>query len=639
MENENKYFLQIKNYILSVYQLLNILNSENINDYENDWDSNIFYAIPLTTIERWKINIRFDEICKELNINRDTKIIDSEKEKIISHINKIPNLKKLMDNLIYEPLNISSPFNFPELSNKNISDYDLISKNAWELFVNKNFKNDPKILIKKGYKKIIIKSDKYNILFLKKNIYNNDISPNKLNENLNEIEIKIIKANNDIKTLINEIIKEDIYNWLKKINYYDDPHNCRYEYNNFELHIKSKKRIVFNSSISCIYFTKESTILKYPNKKSIRDLNYINKTIVVKIKNTSYIIASMFSLSQIPEFSDYFYEGNYQFDYFPPALNEFKRYLNQLWKNNYRDEKFQPINFMKNLKLIDRNIFDFKNEREPIEFLDTIFKYFNHQLNGKDKEIYDYFNEYKNNIQNFEDFSKYYETFTMFYNSIFGKIFYGIFQIKYSCSICGEKKYYEEFNHINLDNKEYSIFYSNNHDLDNSLVEFYIDDLIEFYFKNEDYLNNRIDKKDKPITCKKCGKEIKIIEKKIIRFPDIIIFNIRWENFNSENGLYSQGMALEQNKFIFDEIIDLTNYSYNNNIQEKIKYKVRSIINYTAVNNENIDNHAWHKFITFNRNLINDKYYSCQPSGTIDEINRINRMRFVPSVLFYERIK
>ena len=636
MENENKYFLQIKNYILSVYQLLNILNSENTNDYKNDWDSNIFYAISRKTIEDWKLFIHFDEICKELNINKGIEAIDSGKEKIISHINKIPNLKESMDNnLAYEPLN-----NFPE-SNKNISNYDLISKNAWELFVkDKTFKNDAKILIKKGYKKIIIKSDKYNILYLKKDIYAEDIPPNKLNEYLNEIEIKIIKANDDINILINEIIKEDIYNWLKKINYYDDPYNCRYKYKNFELNIKSKKRIIFNTNFSSIYIKNESKITKYPNKKSIRDLNYINKIIVVKIKNTSYIIASMYSLSQIPEFSDYFYEGNYLFEYFSQELKEFKKYLNVLWKKNNNHERFQPISFMKSLKFIDDKIFDFKNEREPIEFLDIIFRHFNEQLNRKDKEIFDYFDKYKN-LPNFKDFSNYYETFKMTNNSIFGKIFYGIFQIKYSCSTCGEKKYYEEFNHINLDNKEYSIFYSNNNDLDNSLVDFYIDDLIEFYFKNEDHLNNRIDKKDiyEPNRCEKCGKEKKIIEKKIIRFPDIIIFNIKWEDFNSENGFYSQGIALEQNKFIFDEIIDLTNYSYNNNIGEKIRYKVRSIINYSAVNNDNLDNHAWHKFITFNRNLINDKYYSCQPSGTIDEINRINRMRFVPSVLFYERIK
>ena len=51
-----------------------------------------------------------------------------------------------------------------------------------------------------------------------------------------------------------------------------------------------------------------------------------------------------------------------------------------------------------------------------------------------------------------------------------------------------------------------------------------------------------------------------------------------------------------------------------------------------------IDDFSWHKFITFNRSLIDDKFYSCQPSVTIDKINRINRKKFVPSVLFYERI-
>ena len=231
----------------------------------------------------------------------------------------------------------------------------------------------------------------------------------------------------------------------------------------------------------------------------------------------------------------------------------------------------------------------------------------NYELNMKDPEINNDIINLINKHKNIPEFFKYK------YNSIFGKKFYGVFQIK--CDKCGQIIEYEEFNHINIDIEQYC---KNN--LDNALVYFYFDDLIEYYFKNEN-----------------CNKKIKI-EKKIIRFPDIFIFAIKWENFIPKYGFYFGGEPLEENKLIFDEIIDLTNYSFINENKNKNKYKIRSIINYGIINDNNEDDSSWHKFITFNRNLIDDKFYSCQPSATIDKINRINRKKFVPSVLFYERI-
>ena len=563
MEKENKYYLQFKNYILSNIELLNILKIENINDYENNWENNLFYAISQRTIEDWKSLIHFDELCKNL-INKNNNYFDPETEKIIiKDLENIPNLNesinKLKDELSNSSLNVSYLSNDGIINIVNFSKFNLITKNAWDSFVNdQRHENDSQILIKKGNKKIIIKLEDNCFIILYLN--NKDISPIKIDDYLNEIEIKIKNKNVESNILIKEIIKDDIYNWLKKINYQQN--KVQYNYNNFDLDIipKNRKEIYFNDNLSAIQKDrkKEAKIIKAKEKKFIKNLNSINKIMVVKFKNTSYIIASMFSLSQIPEFSDYFYADNNNFEYFSRILFLFKEYLNNLWTI----QRFEPIDFLKNLKKKDSETFDFHEEKEPIVFLEKIFEYLNYELNMKDPEINNDIINLINKHKNIPEFFEYK------YNSIFGKKFYGVFQIK--CDMCGQIIEYEEFNHINIDIEQYC---KNN--LDNALVYFYFDDLIEYYFKNENCNKTK---------CNNCNKEIKI-EKKIIRFPDIFIFAIKWENFIPKYGFYFGGEPLEENKLIFDEIIDLTNYSYIN--ENRNKYKIRSIINYGIINDNN----------------------------------------------------
>ena len=214
----------------------------------------------------------------------------------------------------------------------NFSKFNLITKNAWDSFVNdQRHENDSRILIKKGNKKIIIKLEDNCFIILYLN--NKDISPIKIDDYLNEIEIKIKNKNVESSILIKEIIKDDIYNWLKKINYQQN--KVQYNYNNFDLDIipKNRKEIYFNDNLSAIKKDrkKEAKIIKAKEKKFIKNLNSINKIMVVKFTNTSYIIASMFSLSQIPEFSDYFYADNNNFEYFSRILFLLKEYLKNLW--------------------------------------------------------------------------------------------------------------------------------------------------------------------------------------------------------------------------------------------------------------------------------------------------------------------
>ena len=172
------------------------------------------------------------------------------------------------------------------------------------------------------------------------------------------------------------------------------------------------------------------------------------------------------------------------------------------------------------------------------------------------------------------------------------------------------------FKKINIDINKYSDAESK---LDNSLTFFYLDDLIDFYFANQNNFS----------FCENCkeNKEFKIC-KEIYKFPDILIININWGNFNVE-----EGFGLEENQLIFNKIIDLTKYAYIK--KNEIKYEIRSIINYPAHKNRS------RKFITFNKHLVDNQFYLYQPGAhpCIMELEQINTKSFIPSVLFYEKKK
>ena len=217
------------------------------------------------------------------------------------------------------------------------------------------------------------------------------------------------------------------------------------------------------------------------------------------------------------------------------------------------------------------------------------------------------------------------------YNSIVSKVFYGIFQIKYFCESCGENIQYKYFKYINLNTTKYSLYIKDkDSDLNNSLVYYYLDDLIEFYFNDKNY----------NIKCKNCKKPNKLIEKKIIRFPDILIFRIQWKEFNNEKGFMSEENWLDSNKLIFDdlEIMDLSKFSVNNNNNKEIKYKLNNVINYGVINKNNQSEIAWQTFIAFCRHLKFGDFYIYSPNGTLSEMKKFNRKRFTPSVLFYKKL-
>ena len=347
------------------------------------------------------------------------------------------------------------------------------------------------------------------------------------------------------------------------------------------------------------------------------------------IQKTSFIFTSMYSLSQIKGLFDYFNDKKKTILFEDSKLsNLFKKFLLNLRKKNNRGEKFKPKDFMEYLNKKNNKIFDFKEEKEPIVFLEYIIQEFNQRLNKKDhileKEITNQINSKKVSV-NDQKFDIYYDDFIKDHISIMSKLFYGIFHIKNKCLSCGEYEYYIYFNHIILDINEYIKYKIK---LDNSLTDYYLDDFIEFYFN--DSANEEI-----KIKCTKC-KENKIIKckKTIISFPENIIFSINWGKFES------RGLELEENKLSFEQnqIIDLTKYSFNQIIKDDIKYRLRSVINYPIITENNKDNKDIKQFTTISRNLKNQKIYSYQASGNEEKIDYFNKRNIVPFVLFYEKI-
>ena len=608
---------KFNNYLLSNKKILEILTSDNKDD--NNCSENDFYAISSEYINYWKSSINFAKLC------------ENKKNKI--DLNEMSNLnidKERNNNHYYD-----GPFN-PSLNLNIFEDFELVSKKALDSFVEEdkdiNFK---KAQIKKGLRKIILKeSEKSYIILYLENISNKNVSPYQLEKYLNYIYIKIEKEPKMalINSFINEIIESDIYEWKIK-NKFNIP-NKTYLYKGiyFSFNKKSKKKDIsslFNVSL-ITPIQNELTISKSTQKSLIKDINYINKIIVVKIKNASFIIASISSLIQINDLVEYFLGENIIFNNCSKLLLEFQYYINNLWKRSLKNEKYEPSKFMKLLKIKDSKNFDFKNEKEPIIFLKNIFNYINKELNNKDKDIENELIHFKYNFKD-EDFLNYYSNvFIKKNNSIISKLFYGIFIEKYICNSCGESHLFKQFDCIDLNITKYSEYLYESDKLDNSMVYYYLDDLIKFYFTDEYSI------------CQKCNKRKKI-EKKIIKFPNVLLFRIIWGQFSKEKGFdYEESLKkdkelmLEQNKLIFSDIIELTDFNYNGN--NKKEYKIRSIINYPIINNNNKEDKSWQKFITFSRHLVDNHFYSYQPNGTVDLINKYNRKKFVPSFLFYEII-
>ena len=161
---------------------------------------------------------------------------------------------------------------------------------------------------------------------------------------------------------------------------------------------------------------------------SSNNSNSFQNRIIKKDDNSSYIITTIQSLSQIFEFSTYFSKTKISKEK-NTIVGDFKEYLENLRK--YNNEIFTPKDFMSKLKIINKD-FTLKEELEPYKFYDFILKQLNDELNGLDPAINKYFTNFNKKYNKFEDLKlkEFLEDFIKNNNSIISKIFYGIMKIK-----------------------------------------------------------------------------------------------------------------------------------------------------------------------------------------------------------------
>ena len=627
---ENLYFLQLQSYYMSNLELIKILNGENEEESKKDWSYNLFHAIDIDWVKQWKAFIGYDKIIEDLKSKRINEINENNRKWITSLIEKNIKgkqpLKKLNNKSIYYSLDSnctlndssntsnSSSIGIGGSNNIIINSFELISEKAWEIF-NEDRNNEEnnlngKLLIKLGKKSIIIKlSEKLYIIECPKNNIIND-----LKSDLIELKIDILRGNSDNFT--NKIV--DII--MKKEE--KERENFHYENKDFHVYIKKQEKPFF-SNISSINNQSSSQENEQINI-NFNNINYINNICVKKYKNTSYINASMFSLSQIKEFAKYFFineENESKNIKYSDLLNHFRDYINQLWINRNQDYIFKPTLFIESLNKYNINLVTDK-EIEPKFFLKEILEYINKELNGKDEEIN---KKIENSLEEFKNdlsFSYYKKDFQIKYNSIVSEIFYGIFHKKYSCN-CENNDIYEKFdiielnynNYFNFKNKlnQSNISSSSNISLNESLYCFELDDFIEFYFKQKKFY------------CEKCKREV---IKSIYKYPQVLIFSFNWGNFSTD-----KGFELEYNKLKFEKEIDLTYFSSRSGVG--MKYEFRSGIYYHVIN-ENYQEKKYKRFFTISRHVIDNTLYFYQTKGNVEKVSHFCRLGLIPSILIYE---
>ena len=661
-EKELKYFFQFQKYYNSKMKIMKIFNEENA-EVNEDWSENIFRAISSNEIKEWENYIDVESIYQGLKNKNKNEVKDEDKEWIIPKIKENIKNKKSINKFNNESI-YGSLFNCGSLFSTNneileeesleygkvqiLSNFELITEDAWSLFEDKNNKEfDGKIQIKTGKKKIIIKFKEGLYLIQCPKNYIKDLKD--LNNNIIQLIIKVSKEN--CAKFINKIIDK-----FPIINDYNE-NNMNYKIDSIPIKVKKKdieckepfessntgisqKEDIVNDSENLDIKNLDTILAKEDININLEDIiannRYINKIRIKNIKNISYIASSIFSLSQIHDFVDYFLfneKNNLKNQEYPKIIERFREFLNQLWINKTDNYIYDPNKFLNSLKKYDEKIFNFQKEEEPIIFLNIIFNYLNNELNNKDKEIKDSisksFEEFKNDL-NFSNFSKLYQEK---FNSIVSKVFYGIFYYESSCVICGRKdSNYEKFDYLELNYQKFYNFKNNiiksslpsstSISLNESFVNFSLEEFIKYYFEEEN-LSKKCDE------CKLNASKL-VIKKKIYKFPKVLIMHINWGDFSTENGFGFDG-----NKLIFEDEIDLSDYSFNKN--KIIKYNLRSVIYYPVINANNKNDKKFHKFCTINKHLVDGKKYFYKIGAKVLDTTEFCIPLFIPSILFYEK--
>ena len=596
----NEYVEQFKIYMKSEKDLIEMFESENVNE---DWIQNYHIYDP-TWINSWKKIISFKELIKE-SIKDEKKIFEIIKKSLNS--GNLFNLK--LDNKSIYTKNGDQYLINP------MKPFDLISDEVWKLFSkNTNNKNcEGKISLLKGNKKIIIRLDEYcySVRFLSKKNSSNKKCINEYNEFIIAFNSKSEKERDII---IKEIANsKNIDDWMKN--------------NGFKFNAKQ-------------FTIKKDDIIK-------QKYNNWNFTCIKKYEETSNISAVMRALSTIEPLTDYFMNNindKKKFDEQTTIfLNSFKEYFIKLWSNE--EEKFTPKELCENFRnLKGKDNCNIKKEQDPFEFLRLILKYLNEKLNQKDKNLNFDFNNIRQKLNKLskkqEDFL---DKIIKKSNSIIGKLFYGLMIERCECEHC-KKIIIENIKKFDIIDVNYkSMVEKIQKDGSISIYNLKINE-IDFFIE-EDLNPNKVIVNENQLTkmCNTCKKEA-IFKKEILSYPPFLLIRLNRGNFEENKG-FINNVDFQNNKIEYDNIKFMNNIlsdiikSQNEN-NRNIEYELISMVNYMKIKDNN-NNEEQVEFINLSKSpyLIEDGiWYSfiCNRKPVELRNSSYDNDISLPCILFYK---
>ena len=610
-------------------------NSERAKYYKSKRKEKI-YLVDKNWMNQFKENIGFKKVMEEIK-KRKIKRIEKEDIKWIREILEYPGTKN-------NKIENYSRKSLKESLRSQSEEYEILSEETYNLVKSCGYEGKEDEESENGYDMIsknerqIIRIDETTFVVL----YKEDEKVNERSEIIFIFESKDEKIQDKI---INDFINTDdtIPEWLKMVGYRKNGDIINYKGVTFSINTNVNLK---QTLIGDHYYDDEDYEISEREKK-IKDLisedgsvsTYLSENknfpqrIVKKVNKSSFVITTIESLAQILSFSNYFLQKKIKIKE-DKIAGDFKDFIENLW--NDTDEIFVPENFMiKLMEITDDEKLSLKEEWEPYTFYEFILDKLNKELNGVDHHIKKYFENFEKKYQK-EDKSlrEHIKKYIKDNNSIVSKIFNGIMKINSSCDFCheDEKIEYKNFNAIDIDIYD---FCNNSHLEGNSLTNFSVGELIEFYFKER---KEEIKGKRK---CPKCKKESeKAIETKIIELPNYLILRIDWGNFKGNKGFNCkldfikpgyEYLEVEEEIEVKENYLNGIAYNGDNQIENSVKFKLFSTIGYFIDDNN--------KLIYISKyRMKGGKWFNFWCNGKGKEKGAYTDNFTAPCLLFYEKI-
>jgi hypothetical protein len=460
--------------------------------------------------------------------------------------------------------------------------------------------------------------------------------------------------------IIDEILKDNIYNWMKNIKFNYHSKQFKTKRNNISFEIKQKSNnypakdktfdlSALNDIDNCNFASISNDSFSYSDsyknnsdfasglKSVLIEMDNYGFVTVQKYEQTSNVCSVMRCLSMIEPLSSYLMDpikakkifNKYQSTSF---LNIIRKYFLELWSET---KLFAPIIFIKILEKKDN--FKIKEEQDPILFLNLFIEYVNKKLNKFDYAIKFNFNNIEQQLQEkpyINELKKIIDNS----NSIIGQLFYGLMQETYKCNNCNkELEKIKRFETIDI---EYREIIDDLYEAGDSLAFIDMNNFLDYIF-----LENRLDnKKEKMEECPSCKKKIEITKRKIIAYPSYLIIRLKIGDYEEKKGFVNMNQKVSNLSIKFKEIKNMEVYISDSLKKNKTnnKYELLSMICYL----KDLKDNNKIKFISICKNIIdNDEawiYFMCNNENhkiykNYEElIKSISNNDTLPYILFYE---